>query len=177
MPPGHLFVVDTEQVQEMPLATKEQKLIPLLLIDDDIELGEMMREYFSSHGYGVLAIPHGSAGLQKALDEEFALVILDVMLPGMDGFNVLRQFRKRSSTPVIMLTARVTESDRIAGLDGGADDYLTKPFGPAELLARIRAVLRRSGATYRCPSKRFQQAASVWPPQTALPGWMARNWF
>ncbi|HEV3263004.1 MAG TPA: response regulator transcription factor [Gemmataceae bacterium] len=137
------------------MATSDKDLIPLLLIDDDVELGDMMKQYFASHGFRVSPITRGSAGLEKALAGDFALVILDVMLPGMDGFNVLRQLRKRSATPVIMLTGRVTENDRITGLDAGADDYLTKPFGPAELLARVRAVLRRAGRNVPAPTETY----------------------
>jgi two-component system response regulator CpxR len=120
-------------------------MTPLLLVDDDAELGDMMRDYLTPHGFALSAVTSGPAGLEAALAFSPALVILDVMLPGLDGFAVLRQLRKRSATPVIMLTARAMEGDRIRGLDAGADDYLTKPFGPGELLARVRAVLRRGG--------------------------------
>jgi two-component system response regulator CpxR len=104
-----------------------------------------MREYFVEQGFRMEAIHDGRRGLARALDGDFDLIILDVMLPGLDGFEVLRQLRKRSDAPVIMLTARTAQSDRVAGLNAGADDYLPKPFGPEELLARIRAVLRRVG--------------------------------
>src|SRR6185437_14707555 len=92
------------------------------------------------------AVHDGGRGLARALEAEFDLVILDVMLPVINGFEVLRQLRKRSTVPVIMLTARTAQEDRIAGLNAGADDYLPKPFGPDELLARMRAVLRRAPA-------------------------------
>jgi two-component system response regulator CpxR len=117
----------------------------LLLVDDDTGLCELMTEFFGQHGFQVQAVHNGRDGLAKALDGKFDLVILDGMLPVLDGFEVLRQLRRRSSIPVVMLTARTERTDRIAGLDAGADDYLPKPFGPDELLARIRAVLRRSG--------------------------------
>lgn len=116
----------------------------ILLIDDDAELCRLMREYFGERGLELECAQDGRAGLAKALEGGSELVILDVMLPVLDGFEVLHQLRRRSAVPVIMLTARTAERDRIAGLDAGADDYLPKPFGPAELLARIRAVLRRS---------------------------------
>ncbi len=93
----------------------------------------------------------GRTGLARALEGAFDLIILDVMLPVLDGFELLRQLRKRIATPVIMLTARTSQNDRIAGLNSGADDYLPKPFGPEELLARIRAVLRRTGHTESVP--------------------------
>jgi two-component system response regulator CpxR len=105
-----------------------------------------MRDYLAQHRFQTEAAHDGARGLACALEGDFDLVLLDVMLPVLDGFEVLRQFRKRAATPVIMLTARTAHADRITGLDIGADDYLPKPFDPEELLARIRAVLRRSGA-------------------------------
>ena len=105
-----------------------------------------MTRYFAPYGFHIHAAHDGSAGLASALQRAFDLIILDVMLPVMDGFDLLRQIRKRITTPVIMLTARTSQSDRVKGLDLGADDYLLKPFGPEELLARMRAVLRRTGA-------------------------------
>jgi two-component system response regulator CpxR len=115
----------------------------LLLIDDDVELCALVTEYFARKGYKVDCSHNGQEGLARAVREEHDLIILDGMLPVLDGVEVLRQLRKRTSIPVIMLTARTQERDRIAGLDAGADDYLPKPFGPDELFARIRAVLRR----------------------------------
>jgi len=116
----------------------------LLLVDDDAELCELMVEFFSQHGFRVESVQDGRRGLARALERRFALVLLDVMLPSLDGFEVLHQLRQQSSVPVIMLTARTEQQDRISGLNAGADDYLPKPFGPEELLARIRAVLRRT---------------------------------
>lgn len=120
----------------------------LLLIDDDVELCELMYEYFTGKGYALESVNNGRDGLARALEEKHDLVILDGMLPVLDGFEVLRQLRRRSSIPVIMLTARTQERDRVTGLETGADDYLPKPFGPDELLARIRAVMRRYGAQH-----------------------------
>ena len=117
----------------------------ILLIDDDKELCSLMADYFARHGFRIESAHNGSTGLALAFEERFDLIILDVMMPVLDGFELLTQIRKRSAIPVIMLTARTAQSDRIAGLDSGADDYLPKPFGPEELLARIRAVLRRAG--------------------------------
>lgn len=117
----------------------------ILLIEDDADLCGLMRDYFAEKGFRMEAVHDGRRGLARSIEGEFDLIILDVMLPGLDGFEVLRQLRKRSAAPVIMLTARTAESDRVAGLNSGADDYLPKPFGPEELLARIRAVLRRVG--------------------------------
>jgi two-component system response regulator CpxR len=121
-----------------------ERPIAVLLVDDDIELCELMREFFASRGLDLETAGDGTRGLARALRGPFDLVLLDVMMPGLDGFEVLRQVRRQSPVPVIMLTARAAQADRVAGLDAGADDYLPKPFGPEELLARIRAVLRRA---------------------------------
>jgi len=114
------------------------------MVDDDEGLCELVQEFLGREGYRVTAVHDGASGLGAALDGGFALVILDVMLPVLDGFAVLRQLRRQSNVPVIMLTARASEQDRVGGLGEGADDYLVKPFAAAELLARIRAVLRRT---------------------------------
>lgn len=116
----------------------------LLVIDDDQELCALMSDYFTQHGFALDAAHDGGRGLMRAVEGQYDLVILDVMLPGLEGLSVLHQLRQRSAVPVIMLTARTALVDRIAGFDAGADDYLPKPFGPAELIARIRAILRRS---------------------------------
>ncbi len=122
------------------------KALSLLLVDDDAELCGMMREFFAQAGHRLDCMHSGREGLASALNGVFDLVILDVMLPVLDGFEVLRQLRRRKHTPVIMLTARVQQQDRIQGLDAGADDYLPKPFDPDELLgAASCAVLRRTG--------------------------------
>jgi two-component system response regulator CpxR len=116
----------------------------ILMVDDDEGLCELVQEFLGREGYHVMAVHDGASGLRAALEGGFALVILDVMLPVLDGFAVLRQLRRQSAVPVIMLTARAAEEDRVGGLGEGADDYLVKPFAAAELLARIRAVLRRT---------------------------------
>jgi two-component system, OmpR family, response regulator CpxR len=119
--------------------------LSVLLIDDDTELGELMQEFCAARSIRITAIHDGRRGLAQAFDRTYDLILLDVMLPGLDGFELLRQVRRRSLVPIIMLTARTAKADRVAGLDAGADDYLPKPFDPEELIARIRAVLRRSG--------------------------------
>jgi two-component system response regulator CpxR len=119
--------------------------VSVLLVDDDVELGEMMEEFFTRKGIALEVVHDGRSGLGRALGGTHDLLLLDVMMPGLDGFELLRQIRRRSQIPVIMLTARTAPTDRITGLEAGADDYLAKPFGPDELLARIRAVLRRAG--------------------------------
>jgi len=118
--------------------------VRLLVIDDDIELCALLGEFLRREGHDVEFENNGVKGLQKALTPGFALVVLDVMLPGLDGFEILRRLRERSHVPVLMLTARAEDVDRIVGLELGADDYLPKPFNPRELAARIRAILRRS---------------------------------
>jgi DNA-binding response OmpR family regulator len=118
----------------------------ILVIDDDIELCELVAEYLEPDGYQVEAVHDGEAGLERALSGEHALAVLDYMLPGMNGFEVLRQLRTRSRLPIVMLTARGDDVNRIIGLQMGADDYLPKPFNPLELVARISAVLRRAQA-------------------------------
>jgi len=123
--------------------------LSLLLIDDDAELCSMMQEFFAENGHRVTAVHNGRDGLARALEGQYDLVILDVMLPQINGFTLLHQIRRQSAVPVIMLTARAHRSDRIEGLDKGADDYLVKPFDPDELLSRIRAVLRRIAGSHR----------------------------
>jgi two-component system response regulator CpxR len=123
---------------------EKQKQLSLLLVDDDAELCGMMKEYFAEAGHRLECAYNGRSGLASALNGAYDLVILDVMLPVFDGLTLLQQLRRRKDTPVIMLTARVQQHDRILGLNTGADDYLPKPFDPDELLARIRAVLRRA---------------------------------
>ena len=124
--------------------TKEQVQLSLLLVDDDKELCEMMKEFLAEAGHRLDCEHDGRQGLAAALSGAYDLVILDVMLPIIDGFTVLQHMRRRNDLPVIVLTARVHQRDRILGLNAGADDYLQKPFDPDELLARIRAVLRRT---------------------------------
>jgi len=119
--------------------------LSILLIEDDAELSALMAEFFSTRGIALSIASDGAEGLNRALEGAVDLVILDVMMPRMDGFDVLAQIRRRSAVPVIMLTARAEPEDRITGLNAGADDYLAKPFSPDELLARIQAVLRRAG--------------------------------
>ena len=115
----------------------------ILIVDDEIRLVEGLRKYFEQAGFQVLAAHDGPSGLNKAINETPDLVVLDLMLPGMDGFDVCREIRRRSNVPIIMLTARVEETDKLIGLELGADDYVTKPFSPRELVARARTVLRR----------------------------------
>ena len=116
----------------------------VLIVDDDVELCRLLGERLSSEGFALEAVHDGPRGLERVLSEEHALVILDLMLPGMGGLDVLRRLRNHSPVPVLILTARGEDVDRILGLEIGADDYLPKPFNPRELIARIRAILRRT---------------------------------
>ena len=115
----------------------------LLMIEDDVRLAAMVREYLADNGFAVEVAHDATSGLARLREGDFDGLVLDVMLPDMDGFEVLRRVRARSPVPVVMLTARGDDTDRIVGLELGADDYLPKPFNPRELLARLRAVLRR----------------------------------
>ncbi len=115
----------------------------ILLIDDDVELCSLLTEYLGREGFPVESAHDGNRGLARALAGDGDLVVLDVMMPGLDGFEVLRRIRRESRVPVLMLTARGEDVDRIVGLETGADDYLPKPFNPRELAARIRAIMRR----------------------------------
>ncbi|HKW67371.1 MAG TPA: response regulator, partial [Terriglobales bacterium] len=116
----------------------------VLVVDDDVELCDLVKEFLEPEGLQVEAVHNGNRGLERALSGEHALVVLDVMLPGMNGLDVLRKLRATSTAPVLLLTARGQDVDRIVGLELGADDYLPKPFNPRELVARIRAILRRT---------------------------------
>jgi len=116
----------------------------LLIVDDDVELCSLLSEFLRREGYTVETVNNGSAGLARASQGGYDLLVLDVMLPGMDGFEILRRLRQTSRLPVLMLTARGEDVDRIVGLELGADDYLSKPFNPRELAARIKAILRRT---------------------------------
>ncbi|MFO7831437.1 MAG: response regulator transcription factor [Desulfuromonadaceae bacterium] len=133
----------------------------VLIIDDDHELCELLHDYLSAEGLDILSVYAGDAGVHAALEQEIDLVILDVMLPGMNGFDVLRAIRRESQVPVIMLTARGEEIDRIVGLELGADDYLPKPFNPRELLARIRAVDRRLAQRRRAAGSEDAEGVEV----------------
>lgn len=133
--------------QNRPLEQLADSMPRVLIIDDDRELCTLISDYLVPLGYEVVAEHSGLRGVDRALAEEFHAVILDVMLPEIDGFEVLKRLRSQSAVPILMLTARGEETDRIVGLEMGADDYLPKTFSPRELLARLRAVTRRTART------------------------------
>lgn len=139
----------------------------LLVIDDDHELCALLEEYLEPLGYEVVTEHDGANGAERAVTEHFHAVILDVMLPGLDGFEVLKRVRARSDVPILMLTSRGDETDRIVGLEIGADDYLPKTFSSRELLARLRAVMRR---TARPPPEGRVEAEIVVGPLRINPG-------
>jgi two-component system response regulator CpxR len=138
--------------------------VNILLVDDDTELASLMSEFLGREGFTVTAEHEGNAGLDHARKLGVDLVVLDVMLPGIDGFEILRRLRAESKVPVIMLTARGEDVDRIIGLELGADDYLPKPFNPKELVARIRSVLRRYEAHPPASPGRVEVAGIVLDP-------------
>ncbi len=117
----------------------------ILVVDDKVNMRRLVSDYLTEHGFEVMTADNGRTALSAARLQKPDLIILDIMMPEMDGYEFLRIYRQEKSTPVILLTARLEESDKVAGLDLGADDYVTKPFGMRELLARINAVLRRAG--------------------------------
>ncbi|HKO95146.1 MAG TPA: response regulator transcription factor [Polyangiaceae bacterium] len=137
----------------------------VLLIDDDEELCDLLRKFLGHEGFEIEVTTDGAAGLERAVSGEHSVVVLDVMLPMLNGFDVLREIRRRSHVPVIMLTARGEDVDRIVGLELGADDYQAKPFNPRELAARIRAIQRRTLLPHLASS-----ASAVPPPSSPSSG-------
>jgi DNA-binding response OmpR family regulator len=131
------------------VATEQSSAIQVLLVDDDRQLGRLMSQFMAEEGFEVECSTDGISGLERAQAKRFDVILLDVGLPELDGFSVLHQMRRTMETPIVMLTSRSTIPDRLAGLNNGADDYLSKPFDPDELVARIRAVLRRYAPEHR----------------------------
>jgi two-component system response regulator CpxR len=140
--------------------------VHILLVDDDAELCALLTEFLRREGFTVDCAHDGHQGLEMALKPGVDLVVLDVMLPGIDGFEILKRLRQHSKVPVMMLTARGEDVDRIVGLELGADDYLPKPFNPKELAARIRAILRRYAPRPPAPSSRVEMNGIVLNPGT-----------
>jgi DNA-binding response OmpR family regulator len=130
--------------------------LQVLLVEDDAKLARLTRDYLESHGLRVTHVPDGRSAIKSGLDPGIDVVVLDVMLPGVDGFEVCRELRKASHVPIIAVTARVDVADRVLGLELGADDYLTKPFAARELLARIHAVARRAQGKAGPPARELR---------------------
>ena len=130
------------------MEAREGASLPVLIVDDDVKLGDLVREYLKREGMEAHLVHDGEAGVSRAGSGDYSIVVLDVMLPGIGGFEVLRRLRASggagANVPILMLTARGDELDRVLGLEMGADDYLAKPFSPRELVARLRAILRRA---------------------------------
>ncbi len=139
----------------------------ILLVDDDVELVGMLREYLEQEGFDVTVAHDGEQGVAEVLNNQYALAVLDVMMPRMNGVEALREIRTKSHLPVIMLTARGDDLDRILGLELGADDYVPKPCTPRELVARIRAILRRSESTETAQQITVIESGALrlWPQQ------------
>ena len=143
----------------------------LLLVDDDIELTTMLTEYLEREGFNVTAVHNGDAAVREALNGDYALVVLDVMMPGMSGIEALSRIRTHSKMPVLMLTARGDDIDRIIGLELGADDYVPKPCMPRELVARIRAILRRTSSDTTTDHEPLQIGALTLYPEKRQTLW------
>ena len=139
----------------------------VLLIDDDVELLDMLKEYLEQEGYHVGVAHDGVAGAAAALSGAYAIAVLDIMMPRLNGLETLKQIRKKSQLPILMLTARGDDSDRVVGLELGADDYVPKPCTPRELTARIRAILRRTGPRVDPDNEVVLtvNALTMWPQQ------------
>ena len=134
----------------------------ITILDDDVELCELLSAFLSGEGFDIKVFNHPDTFFAEGFEREFDLLILDVMLPGMNGFEILKKIRAKCGVPVIMLTARGEDVDRIVGLELGADDYLAKPFNPRELAARIRAIARRAGrAATQQPERELVQVGDV----------------
>ena len=153
------------------------RMTKVLLIDDDIELVEMLKEYLIQEGFSVASVHDGESGVAQALSGEYQIAVLDVMMPRLNGVEVLRRIREDSHMPVLMLTARGDDADRILGLELGADDYVPKPCNPRELTARLRAILRRTRmAETDLPKKEplLAGALKVWPSRRCAE-WDGKN--
>lgn len=140
----------------------------ILIIDDDEKLNRLLKDYLSNYGFSVQSAAHPEEGMKKIKTLLPQLIILDVMLPGMNGFEVCKQIRRSHSIPILMLTARGEVTDRIVGLELGADDYLAKPFEPRELVARIQSILRRTSNSTVTPKRRFGSLLIDFQKRTVL---------
>lgn len=138
----------------------------ILVVDDEERIRRLLKMYLEREGYGIEEAEDGEEALKKALETDYDLILLDLMLPGMDGLDVCRQIRQDKATPIIMLTARGEESNRVEGFEVGADDYVVKPFSPREVIHRVKAVLRRSSATAFLTTEMETRQVIVFPDLT-----------
>lgn len=146
----------------------------ILLVDDDVELSGMLRDYLAQDGFEATAVHDGERGVEEALSGRYAVIALDVMMPGISGIEVLRRIRAVSSVPVLMLTAKGDDMDRIVGLELGADDYVPKPCQPRELAARLRAILRRTQPAEAASGPIVAGLLTVYPEQRRVE-WSGRR--
>ena len=158
----------TEGMNSTAQTGKTADVRRILLVDDDLQLCEMLAEYLETEGFELVTVHDGEAGVEAARDANVDVVVMDITMPVMDGFEALRRIRKASDVPVLMLTARGDEVDRIVGLEIGADDYLPKPFNPRELVARLRAILRRVSVTSSETSRVVQGDIRIEPGSQSL---------
>lgn len=133
----------------MLISTNEGYIVKILIVDDDIELSELFQDYLNQEGFEVDITHDGTSGLQTALSGDYALIVLDIMLPDISGIEILQKIRTQSQVAVLMFTAKGDDIDRVIGLESGADDYVPKPCTPRELVARIRAILRRTPSDFQ----------------------------
>ena len=150
----------------------------ILVVDDEKDIVSALEIYLKAEGYRVLSACNGKEALAAAAREDVHLILMDIMMPVMDGLSAMAQLRQTSNVPVILLTAKGEDTDKVLGLNVGADDYITKPFNPVELLARVRSQLRRicSWAAGRCRPARSSSAASAWMTTPRPSPWTATRW-
>lgn len=150
----------------------------ILVVDDEKDIVSALEIYLKAEGYRVLSACNGKEALAAAAREDVHLILMDIMMPVMDGLSAMAQLRQTSNVPVILLTAKGEDTDKVLGLNVGADDYITKPFNPVELLARVRSQLRRylQLAAGRCRPARSSSAASAWMTTPRPSPWTATRW-
>lgn len=161
-------------MHELNFNGKSARMCKILLVDDDVELVTMLKEYLEQEGFEVTTVHDGEQGVAAALSGQYAIVVLDVMMPVMTGVEALRRIRAHSTIPVLMLTAKGDDMDRILGLELGADDYVPKPCMPRELSARIRAILRRAEAAHAVEPSTLTLGALTMQPQKRQAEWKGR---
>ena len=140
----------------------------ILIVEDEESIAELEKDYLELSGFQVETEKQGDIGLKRAMDEDFDLVILDLMLPGVDGFEICKKVRETKNIPILMVSAKKDDIDKIRGLGMGADDYMTKPFSPSELVARVKAHLARYQRIMYLPKKNYSGRFGIWNPSEIL---------